>query len=153
MPPYIGTPGNLVRVAGDYALKIFTRTSGHDLRDIQMSINGLVLLIYCIFGQFHTYFEKSDNDFPNNFYFCSGKNRCGLENKKKTGWLIVLLNFTRRRVVQYSCFDFFPVRNKRIFLAVWAMKYLFNILNKTYCNLRPVEIHKMLNFPNICSGD
>ena len=32
------------------------------------------------------------------------------------------------------------------------MKYLFNILNKTYCNLLPVEIHKMLNFPSICSG-
>ena len=31
------------------------------------------------------------------------------------------------------------------------MKYLFNISNKTFCNLH--EIHKMLNFPSICSGD
>ena len=34
------TPGNLIRVAAGYAIKIFTRTSSHDLRDIQMSTNG-----------------------------------------------------------------------------------------------------------------
>ena len=36
----VPTPGNLVKVAGGYALKILTRASGHDLRDLQMSTNG-----------------------------------------------------------------------------------------------------------------
>ena len=60
-------------------------------------------------------------------------------------------DFTQRRVVRYSCFDFFPAQNEGIF---WAMKYLIisKISNKspsaTYVY---VEIHKMLNFPSICS--
>ena len=41
-----------------------------------------------------------------------------------------------------------------LFSTIWAMKYLFNIhvLNKTATYVY-VEIHKMLNFPSICSGD
>ena len=35
----------------------------------------------------------------------------------------------------------------KVFLAIWAMKYILNISDKTYCNHVHFEIHKMLNFP------
>ena len=63
-------------------------------------------------------FWKLDNTIPSNFYFCVGKDRRGLEKKKtkkKKQAANFYFNFTRRWVVQYSCFDLFPVQNESTF--------------------------------------
>ena len=62
-------------------------------------------------------------------------------------------HFTRRRVVQYSCFDFFYQCKKRYFQlsGLWNT-YLTYQIRRTATNVH-FEIHKMLNFPSICSGD
>ena len=70
---------------------------------------------------------------PNNFHFYVGKDRCGLEKKKTAANFY--FNFIWRKVVHYSCSDFFPVQNEGIFelSGLWNT-YLTS--NKTYCNLR-----------------
>ena len=61
--------------------------------------------------------------FPTTFISASEKIGVGLKKKHAANFYF---NFTRRRVVQYSCFDLFTVQNKGI-SAILAMKYLFNI--------------------------
>ena len=66
---------------------------------------------------------------------------------------IFYFNFTRRLVVQYSCFDFFSSAIWRYFqLAGLWNTYLTYQIRRTATSVY-VEIHKMLNFPSICSGD
>ena len=75
------------------------------------------------------------------------------QQKKNKQAPIYYFNFTRRWVVRYSYFDFFSS-------AIWRYIPLSGLWNThlTYQIRRTatyvhVEIHKMLNFPTVCSGD
>ena len=87
---------------------------------------------------------------PTTFISASEKIGVGLKKKQVANFYF---NFTRRKVLRYSCFVFFSFFfqcKMRVFSSIWTMKYLtFQIrCTATYVN---VEIHKMLNFPKICS--
>ena len=87
--------------------------------------------------------------FPTTFISTSEKIGVGLEKQAA----IFCFSFTRRWVVRYSCFDFFSS-------AVWSYFQLSGLWN-TYLPYQIrhtatyiyVEMHKMLNFQSICSGD
>ena len=102
-----------------------------------------------IWSQFHRHILKNQTVlFPTTFISASEKISVGLKKQAAN----FQFNFTGRKVARYSCFDFFP-QCKMVFTAIWAMKYLFNISNKTFCNLVYVELYTMLNFPSVCTGD
>ena len=85
-----------------------------------------------IFRQFHRHIlENQTMLFPTTFI--SAQEKIGVGLKKQAAKF--LFNFIQRRVVCYSCFDFFQCKMK-VFSAIWAMKYLFNISNEMYCKLR-----------------
>ena len=83
-----------------------------------------------IFSQFHRHILKNRTMLFKT-PFISVSKRIGVGLKKQAA--VFYFNFTQRRVVRYSCFDLFE--KMKVFSAIWAMKYLFNISNKTYCTL------------------
>ena len=87
--------------------------------------------------------------FPASFISESEKLGVGLE--KQTA--IFYFNFTRRWVVEYSCFDFYSSAKWRYFQlsGLWNT-YLTYQIRRTATYVY-VEIRKMLNFLSICSRD
>ena len=104
-----------------------------------------------IFRQFHRHIlKKSDNAVPNNFHFYA-REKIGVGLEKQAA--IFHFSFTRRWEVWYSCFDFFSSAIWRCFQlsGLWNTHLTYQI--RCIATYIYVEIHKMLNFPSICSGD
>ena len=83
--------------------------------------------------------------------FISTSEKIGVGLEKQA--TIFYFNFTRRWVVQYSCFEFFHSALWRYFQlsGLWNTNLTYQIRRTaTYVY---VEIHKRLNFPSICSGN
>ena len=109
-----------------------------------MSINGWILIYWFLVNFIDIFWRKKRIMlFPATFISASEKQAANF----------FLFNFTRRRVVRYSCFDFFSSEKWRYFLlpGLWNTYLAYQIRRAaTYVY---VEIHKVLNFPRICSGD
>ena len=108
--------------------------------NVNKRINSPDLLI---FNKFHRHILKNRTMlFPTTFISASEK--IGL---KKQAANFFYFSFTRRRVVQYSCFDFFTSAKWRYFQlsGLWNT-YLTYWIRRTATHVH-FQIHKVLNFP------
>ena len=106
--------------------------------------------VLLIFHQFHRHILKNQTVlFPTTFI--STPEKIGVGLKKQVA--IFYFSFNRRWGSPVFLSRLLFQCNMMVFSAIWPMKYLFNISDKMHCNLHLLEIHKMLNFPSICSGD
>ena len=87
--------------------------------------------------------------FPKTFISASEKIDVGLEKQAVNFYF----NFTQRRVVRYSCFDFFSCANWRYFQLSGLLNTYLSYQIRCTATYVHVEIHKILNFPGICCGD
>ena len=103
-----------------------------------------------IFHPFHRHILKNRTVlFPTTFISTSEKIGMSLEEQAA----IFYFSFTWRWVVRFSSFDFFSSAIWRYFQlsGLWNTYLIYQIrCTATYIY---DEIHKMLNFPSICSGD
>ena len=103
-----------------------------------------------IFSKFHRHILKNRTMlFPTIFISASEKIGMGLK-KQATNFYFI---FTQRRVVQYSCFDFFFSNAKWRYFQLSGLwdTYLTYQIRRTATHVH-FEIHKMLNFSRICSS-
>ena len=88
------------------------------------------------------------NAILNNFHFCIRKDRCGHE--KASGGFF-LFNLSRRKVVRYFCFDLFSSAKWWYFQLPRLCKTCLTCQRRRNLIYFNVEIHKLQNFPRICS--
>ena len=108
-----------------------------------------VLLICWFFVNFMDIFWKIGLLFPTTFISTSEKIGVGLEKQAA----IFYFYFTRRWVVRYSCFYFFSSAIWRYFQLSGQWNTYLTYQTRRTATYIYVEIHKMLNFSSICSGD
>ena len=152
------TPGNLVRSSRRFCTHnlyanfrpLLTRSPNVNKR---VSSPGLLN-----FSQFHRHIWKNPTMlFPTTFISASEKIGVFKKKKKKKKKIKKAANFSFNFTRRWgsSIFLFWPFfqrkKKKKVFSAIWAMKYLFTVIYQirrtaTYVY---VEIHKMLNFASI----
>ena len=101
-------------------------------------INSQDLLI---FSKFHGHILKNQTMLFRTFISASEKTGVGLKKQAANFYF----NFTQRRVVQYSCFDFFTSAKWRYFQLSWLWNTYLS--NKMYCNPRPLWTTQDAKFP------
>ena len=101
---------------------------------------------FIYFRQFQRQILKTQTIlFPKSFISTSEKTVLGLKKQAANFYF----NFTQRKAVRYSCFDFFSSEKWRYFqLSGLWITYLTYHIRRTATNVY-TEIHKMLNFPSI----
>ena len=103
-----------------------------------------------IFSKFDRHILKSRTVlFPATFVSTSEKIGVGLKKQAANFYF----NFTWRRVVQYSCFDFFTRAKWRYFQLFWLWNTYLTYRTRHAATHVHFEIRKMLNFPSIYSRD
>ena len=101
-------------------------------------INSQDLLI---FSKFHGHILKNQTMLFRTFISALEKTGVGLKKQAANFYF----NFTQRRVVQYSCFDFFTSAKWRYFQLSWLWNTYLS--NKMYCNPRPLWTTQDAKFP------